>query len=223
MNNNNHKKQDNETKKEDSVKSNNQKEESFTEKPQESADTDVSEVLNNPEINNEEEASNGKNENNLLKLEEEIQSLRDEKLRLLAEMENIRKRSEKDKIDSIRYGSMNLAKEILSINDNLSRALESVKPEDKGSGSINNLIDGLIMVQKEFINILNKNGVEKIESMEKKFDHNFHQAVLEIETSDHEEGLVVQEIQSGYTMHDRLLRPAMVGVSKKPENMKKDK
>ena len=223
MNDNNHKKPDNETKKEDSVKSNNQKEESFTENPQESADTDVSEHSNNQEINNEEETTNGKNESHLLKLEEELQSLRDEKLRLLAEMENIRKRSEKDKIDSIRYGSMNLAKEILSINDNLSRALESAKSEEKGSDSINNLIDGLIMVQKEFINILNKNGVEKIESIEKKFDHNFHQAVLEIETSDYEEGLVVQEIQSGYTMHDRLLRPAMVGVSKKPENVKKDK
>ena len=223
MNDNNHKKQDNETKKEDSVKSNNQKEESFTENPQESVDTDVSEHSNNQEINNEEETTNGKNESHLLKLEEELQSLRDEKLRLLAEMENIRKRSEKDKVDSIRYGSMNLAKEILSINDNLSRALESAKSEEKGSDSINNLIDGLIMVQKEFINILNKNGVEKIESMEKKFDHNFHQAVLEIETSDYEEGLVVQEIQSGYTMHDRLLRPAMVGVSKKPENVKKDK
>ena len=223
MNDNNHKKPDNETKKEDSVKSNNQKEESFTENPQESVDTDVSEHSNNQEINNEEETTNGKNESHLLKLEEELQSLRDEKLRLLAEMENIRKRSEKDKIDSIRYGSMNLAKEILSINDNLSRALESAKSEEKGSDSINNLIDGLIMVQKEFINILNKNGVEKIESMEKKFDHNFHQAVLEIETSDYEEGLVVQEIQSGYTMHDRLLRPAMVGVSKKPENVKKDK
>ena len=223
MNDNNHKKPDNETKKEDSVKSNNQKEESFTENPQESVDTDVSEHSNNQEINNEEETTNGKNESHLLKLEEELQSLRDEKLRLLAEMENIRKRSEKDKIDSIRYGSMNLAKEILSINDNLSRALESAKSEEKGSDSINNLIDGLIMVQKEFINILNKNGVEKIESIEKKFDHNFHQAVLEIETSDYEEGLVVQEIQSGYTMHDRLLRPAMVGVSKKPENVKKDK
>ena len=223
MNDNNHKKPDNETKKEDSVKSNNQKEESFTENPQESVDTDVSEHSNNQEINNEEETTNGKNESHLLKLEEELQSLRDEKLRLLAEMENIRKRSEKDKIDSIRYGSMNLAKEILSINDNLSRALESAKSEEKGSDSINNLIDGLIMVQKEFINILNKNGVEKIESIEKKFDHNFHQAVLEIETSDYEEGLVVQEIQSGYTMHDRLLRPAMVGVSKKPENKKKDK
>ena len=223
MNDNNHKKQDNETKKEDSVKSNSQKEESFAENPQESVDTDVLKDSNNSEINNEEETNDSKNESNLLKLEEELQSLRDEKLRLLAEMENIRKRSEKDKIDSIRYGSMNLAKEILSINDNLSRALESAKSEEKGSGSINNLIDGLIMVQKEFINILNKNGVEKIESMEKKFDHNFHQAVLEIETSDYEEGLVVQEIQSGYTMYDRLLRPAMVGVSKKPENVKKDK
>ena len=161
--------------------------------------------------------------NIVLDLKEEIESLRDEKLRILAEMENLRKRSEKDKTDSIKYGSANLARDILSPSDNLSRALETVLSDDKASTSIKNLIDGLKMVQKEFMTILEKHGVEKIEAMNKKFDHNYHQAMLEIEKDDCEHGTVVQEIQSGFMMHDRLLRPSMVGVSKKTEIKKKSK
>ena len=160
--------------------------------------------------------------NIVLDLKEEIESLRDEKLRILAEMENLRKRSEKDKIDSIKYGSANLARDILSPSDNLSRALESVLTDDKAPTSIKNLIDGLKMVQKEFMTILKKHGVEKIEAIEKKFDHNYHQAVFEIETDDFEQGMVVQEGQTGFMMYDRLLRPSMVAVSKKPENKKKN-
>ncbi len=155
-------------------------------------------------------------------LREELESMKDEKLRLLAEMENLRKRSERDKSDSIRYGSMNLAREILSVNDNLSRALQSVNLGENNIEPINNLVDGLNMVQKEFMTILNKYGVEKIDALNKKFDHNFHQAVLEVETEESEEGIVVQEIQAGFTMYDRLLRPSMVGVSKKPKNDEKD-
>tara|TARA_Y100000590_G_scaffold438242_1_gene560827 strand:+ start:914 stop:1630 length:717 start_codon:yes stop_codon:yes gene_type:complete len=238
MTSNNHKNQDNETKKNDSLELDDENKE-ITEtsafKEQETDDKIIreekedkqnsqSKSINNEEIEtNEEENDNKSLEDSESKLEQELQSLTDEKLRLLAEMENIRKRSEKDKVDSIRYGSMNLAREILSINDNLSRALDSAKSEEKKSKSINSLIDGLNMVQKEFMNILKKHGIERIESMEKKFDHNFHQAVLEIETNDYEEGFVVQEIQSGYIMYERLLRPAMVGVSKKPENNKKNK
>tara|TARA_B100000686_G_scaffold339838_1_gene414554 strand:- start:2048 stop:2764 length:717 start_codon:yes stop_codon:yes gene_type:complete len=238
MTSNNHKNQDNETKKNDSLELDDENKE-ITEtsafKEQETDDKIIreekedkqnsqSKSINNEEIEtNEEENDNKSLEDSESKLEQELQSLTDEKLRLLAEMENIRKRSEKDKVDSIRYGSMNLAREILSINDNLSRALDSAKSEEKKSKSINSLIDGLNMVQKEFMNILKKHGIERIESMEKKFDHNFHQAVLEIETNDYEEGFVVQEIQSGYIMYERLLRPAMVGVSKKPENKKKNK
>ena len=153
-------------------------------------------------------------------LREEIEKLRDEKLRLLADMENLRKRSDRDRADSIRYGSTNLARDILSPNDNLTRALESI-PDDKDlSEPIKNFIDGLKMVQKEFTNILEKHGVKKIDALNKNFDHNLHQAMLEIETNKEEQGVVVQEIQSGYTMHDRLLRPAMVGVSKKPKKNK---
>ena len=171
-------------------------------------------------LEQKEEAENKISQEN--ELREELESMKDEKLRLLAEMENLRKRSERDKSDSIRYGSMNLAREILSVNDNLSRALQSVNLEESNIEPINNLVDGLNMVQKEFMTILNKYGVEKIDALNNKFDHNFHQAVLEVETAESEEGIVVQEIQAGFTMYDRLLRPSMVGVSKKPKNDEKD-
>jgi len=171
-------------------------------------------------LDQKEEAENKISQEN--EIREELESMKDEKLRLLAEMENLRKRSERDKSDSIRYGSMNLAREILSVNDNLSRALQSVNLGENNIEPINNLVDGLNMVQKEFMTILNKYGVEKIDALNKKFDHNFHQAVLEVETEESEEGIVVQEIQAGFTMYDRLLRPSMVGVSKKPKNDEKD-
>ena len=156
------------------------------------------------------------------KLIEEIESLREEKLRLLAEMENLRKRSEKDRVETIKYGNLNLARDILTLGDNLSRGLEAVSLKENRSESFNKLIDGLKIVQKEFITILEKHGVKKIESINRRFDHNYHQAMLEVETDEFNEGYVVQEIQIGFTMHDKLLRPSMVGVSKKPENKKKD-
>ena len=156
--------------------------------------------------------------------ENEISKLKEEKLRLLAEMENLRKRFEREKSESIKSGSSKLARDILSPNDNLIRALKNI-PEDKTiSEPINNFINGLKMVQKEFTVILEKHGINQINALNKKFDHNLHQAMLEIETEE-EEGIVVQELQSGYTMYERLLRPSMVGVSKKSsiEKLKKSK
>ena len=173
-----------------------------------------------PDNNNFESATEKKNINNDKseeeKLLEEVLFSREEKLRLLAEMENLRKRIEREKIESIKFGSINLAREILSLGDNLERALIAIPKNEDFSQSIKNFVEGLKMVQKEFTTILEKNGVKKIDSLNNKFDHNFHQAITEIEKNDVEEGIVIQEIQTGYTMHDRLLRPAMVGVSKKP-------
>ena len=173
-----------------------------------------------PDNNNFESATEKKNINNDKseeeKLLEEVLFSREEKLRLLAEMENLRKRIEREKIESIKFGSINLAREILSLGDNLERALIAIPKNEDFSQSIKNFVEGLKMVQKEFTTILQKNGVKKIDSLNNKFDHNFHQAITEIEKNDVEEGIVIQEIQTGYTMHDRLLRPAMVGVSKKP-------
>jgi molecular chaperone GrpE len=149
------------------------------------------------------------------KLKDEIKTLKEEKIRVLAEMENLRKRFEREKIDSIKYGSVNFARDILSPGDNLERALSAIDKEQDHPQSIKNLIEGLLMVKKELSSALEKNGITKIDTLSKKFDPNLHQAMMEIENNDLDEGIVVQEIQTGYMMHDRLLRPAMVGVSKK--------
>ena len=152
------------------------------------------------------------------KLKEEILTLKEEKIRALAEMENLRKRFDREKIDSIKFGSVNFARDILSPGDNLDRALSAIKQEEQDhSESIKNLIEGLKMVQKELSTALEKHGISRIDTMNKKFDPNLHQAMMEIERDDFDEGIVVQEIQTGYMMHDRLLRPAMVAVSKKPK------
>ena len=151
------------------------------------------------------------------RLQEEVRTLKEDKIRVLAEMENLRKRFDREKIDSIKYGSVNFARDILSPGDNLERALSAINQEEDHPQSIKNLIEGLKMVQKEFSSALEKNGISKINAMNEKFDPNLHQAMMEVERDDLDEGIVVQEVQTGYMMHDRLLRPAMVGVSKKPK------
>jgi len=182
------------------------------------ADNDEqNELKENLQIDQEQNDSQEEN------LRNEIEQLRDEKLRLLADMENLRKRSDRDRVDSIRYGSINFARDILSPSDNLSRALDAILKDAKKTEAITNLINGLRMVQKEFTSILEKHGIKKIKALNQRFDHNFHQAMMEIESEEAEEGLVIQEIQSGYTMHDRLLRPSMVGVAKKPSKDEKKK
>ena len=159
-------------------------------------------------------------ENEEEKPQEEIKSLKEDKIRVLAEMENLRKRFDREKIDSIKYGSVNFARDILSPGDNLERALSAINQEEDHPQSIKNLIEGLKMVQKELSTALEKNGISKINSINEKFDPNLHQAMMEVERDDIDEGVVVQEIQIGYMMHDRLLRPAMVGVSKNSKQNK---
>ena len=175
---------------------------------------DIHSENNEENLKSEEEDSQDTEED---VLREEIKTLKEEKIRVLAEMENLRKRFEREKIDSIKYGSVNFARDILSPGDNLERALSAINEGEEHSESIKNLIDGLLMVKKELSTALEKHGITKIDSLNKKFDPNLHQAMMEVENNDLDEGVVVQEIQTGYMMHDRLLRPAMVGVSKKPK------
>ena len=172
---------------------------------------------------NDTDADNEKQNELEENLRDEIEQLRDEKLRLLADMENLRKRSDRERMDSIRYGNTNFARDILSLGDNLSRALDAIPKDAEKTETITNLINGLRMVQREFTSILEKHGIKKIEALNQRFDHNFHQAMMEIESEEVEEGIVIQEIQSGYNMHDRLLRPSMVGVAKKPNKDEKKK
>ena len=175
----------------------------------------------NSTVANDTDADNEKQNELEENLRDEIEQLRDEKLRLLADMENLRKRSDRDRMDSIRYGNINFARAILSLGDNLSRALDAIPKDAEKTETITNLINGLRMVQREFTSILEKHGIKKIEALNQRFDHNFHQAMIEIESEEVEEGIVIQEIQSGYNMHDRLLRPSMVGVAKKPNKDEK--
>ena len=177
----------------------------------------------NSMVDNVTDADNEKQNELEENLRDEIEQLRDEKLRLLADMENLRKRSDRDRMDSIRYGNINFARDILSLGDNLSRALDAIPKDAEKTETITNLINGLRMVQREFTLILEKHGIKKIEALNQRFDHNFHQAMMEIESEEVEEGIVIQEIQSGYNMHDRLLRPSMVGVAKKPNKDEKKK
>ena len=177
----------------------------------------------NSTVANDTDANNEKQNELEENLRDEIEQLRDEKLRLLADMENLRKRSDRDRMDSIRYGNINFARDILSLGDNLSRALDAIPKDAEKTETITNLINGLRMVQREFTSILEKHGIKKIEALNQRFDHNFHQAMMEIESEEVEEGIVIQEIQSGYNMHDRLLRPSMVGVAKKPNKDEKKK
>ena len=149
------------------------------------------------------------------KLNEEITDLKDQRLRAIAELENFRKRAEKDQSDALKYGISNFAKEIVDIRDNIERAQSSISEEAKNNEAIKSVIEGIDLIAQSVVSTFEKIGIKKIDSLNKKFDHNLHQAMMEIENDDLEPGTIVQELIPGYTLHDRLLRPAMVGVSKK--------
>ena len=149
------------------------------------------------------------------KLNEEITSLKDQRLRAIAELENFRKRAEKDQSDALKYGISNFAKEIINIRDNIERAQGSISDEAKNNEAIKSVIEGIDLIAQSVVSTFEKIGIKKIESLNEKFDHNLHQAMMEIENEELEPGTIVQELIPGYTLHDRLLRPAMVGVSKK--------
>ena len=149
------------------------------------------------------------------KLNEEIIGLKDQRLRAIADLENFRKRAEKDQSDALKYGISNFAKEIINIRDNIERAQSSISEEAKNNETIKSVIEGIDLIAQSVVATFEKIGIKKIESLNEKFDHNLHQAMMEIENDDLEPGTIVQELIPGYTLHDRLLRPAMVGVSKK--------
>jgi len=154
---------------------------------------------------------------------EKLKSVEEKLLRTMAEMENQRRRFEKERQEAFEFGGFNFARESLSLLDNIDRAITSFKNDEnlKNNSDLNKIIDGIEVVKKELISIFKKNGIELIECINKKFDPNFHQAMLEIEDTTKETGIVVQEIQKGYMMKNRLLRPSLVGVTKKREEISK--
>ena len=156
--------------------------------------------------------------------EEKLKNTQDKLLRTMAEMENQRRRFEKEKEEAFEFGGFNFARESLSLLDNIDRAITSFKNDEnlKDNKDLNKIIDGIDVIKKDLISIFKKNQIESIECINKKFDPNFHQAMLEIENNTKEPGTVIQEIQKGYMMKDRLLRPSLVGVTKKtPEKADK--
>ena len=157
--------------------------------------------------------------------EEKLKTTQDKLLRTMAEMENQRRRFEKEKQEAFEFGGFNFAAESLLLIDNIDRAIVSFKNNEslKNNKDLNKIIDGIEIVKKDLVSIFKKNGIEAIECVNKKFDPNFHQAMLELEDNTKEAGTVVQEIQKGYMMKNRLLRPSLVGVTKKrQENAEKD-
>ena len=168
-----------------------------------------------PESPKEKEEEEISTEDLIEKLNEEITGLKDQRLRAIAELENFRKRAEKDQSDALKYGISNFAKEIINIRDNIERAQSSISEEAKNNEDIKSVIEGIDLIAQSVVSTFEKIGIKKIESLNEKFDHNLHQAMMEIENDDLEPGTIVQELIPGYKLHDRLLRPAMVGVSKK--------
>jgi len=146
--------------------------------------------------------------------EAEIVALKDQALRALAEMENTRRRAERELQDMSKYAVTGFARDLVNVLENLQRALDSIPADMKETQpAVANLAVGVEMTLKELLGIFNRQGIQRIDPMGQKFDHNFHQAVAQIDTPDAQAGTVVQVLQAGYVIHDRLLRPAMVGVA----------
>ena len=185
---------------------------------------DEKEKIDVPSKQDEEKLDLEKNESNELTPEEKISELEDKLARTFAEMENQRRRFEKEKDDAFEYGGFAFAKEALNLLDNLERSKQTLENDDtlKNTDALKKIIDHLDIVYKDLISIFSKNNIKAIESLNKKLDPNFHQAMIEIEDDQKEAGTIIQEIQKGFTIKDRLLRPSLVGVSKKTNKDEKN-
>ena len=177
--------------------------------------------------NNDKSKTPGEEKNNELKkpsIEDQLKSTQEKLLRTMAAMENQRRRFEKEIEEAFEFGGFNFAKESLALLDNIDRAIISFKNDEKlkNNNDLNKIIEGIEIVKKDLASNFKKNGIDEIECINKKFDPNYHQAMLELDSSDKEPGVVIQEMQKGYMMKGRLLRPSLVGVSKKKqENVEK--
>ena len=185
-------------------KNNNQSEEEFLDTKQE-------------DLKNDEKKLEDKEQEKGISPEEEIENLKDKLARTFAEMENQRRRFEKEKEDAFEYGGYSFAKEALNLIDNLDRSKHVLESDDKlkETEALKKTIEHLDIIKKDLISIFEKNNIKPIDSLNKKLDPNFHQAMMEIEDDTKEPGTIIQEIQKGFTIKDRLLRPSLVGVSKK--------
>ena len=169
-----------------------------------------------PDLNSENESQN-KEQSIEKSPEEKILELEDKVTRTFAEMENQRRRFEKEKEEAFEYGGFSFAREALNLIDNLERSKQTLESDEtlKDSNALKKLLEHLDIINKDLISIFTKNNIKPIESLNKKLDPNYHQAMMEIEDDQNEPGTIIKEIQKGFTIKDRLLRPSLVGVSKK--------
>ena len=185
------------------------------------SDTDsYSQTDENNTLNQETEDKNSDKENKeeeKLKPEDEIEILKDKLARSFAEMENQRRRFEKEKEDAFEYGGYSFAKEALNLLDNLERSKVALENDEKlkDTDALEKIIEHLDIINNDMLSIFKKNNIEPIKSINEKLDPNLHQAMMEIEDDSKDPGTIIQEIQKGFMMKDRLLRPSLVGVSKK--------
>lgn len=152
----------------------------------------------------------------IMQLKDQSAALKDRLLRTAADMENLRKRAEREKAEAILYAATNFARDLLSVSDNMQRAVATITPEarEKADAVTKNLLAGVEMTERELLNVFQRYNIRKVETVGAKFDPNFHQALFEVPTKEYPPGTVVQEMQSGFAIGDRCLRPAMVGVAK---------
>jgi molecular chaperone GrpE len=149
-------------------------------------------------------------------LKEEASNFKDRLLRMAADMENLRKRTEREKAEATLYAATNFARDLLSVADNLGRALAALPEEERerAGEAEKNLIAGVEVTERELLSVFQRHGIRKLETVGQKFDPNYHQAMFEVPTNEKPPGTVMQELQSGYAVGERCLRPALVGVSK---------
>ena len=149
--------------------------------------------------------------------DEEIAGLKDRLLRTVAETENVRRRLEREKSDAAQYGATNFARDMLSVADNLARATNAISHDSQPlNEALKPVLSGIEMTMKELTNVFQRHGIVRIDAMGQRLDPNRHQAMMEIENGEVEPGTIVQELQAGYMINDRLLRPALVGVARAP-------
>ena len=174
------------------------------------------------ELNSDTQTDNTENKEQAKEItpEEKISELEDKLARTFAEMENQRRRFEKEREDAFSYGGFAFAKETLNLIDNLERSKQILENDEalKNSEALKKTLEHFNIINKDMVSILSKNGITPLDSVGKKLDPNFHQAMMEIDDDQKEAGTIIQEIQKGFMMKDRLLRPSLVGVSKKTEN-----
>ena len=170
------------------------------------------------------QAAEEKKEEVELTPEDKIKELEDKLARTFAEMENQRRRFEKEKEDAFEYGGTSFAREALNLIDNLERSKQVLENDEKlkNTEALNKTLEHLDIINKDLISIFTKNNIKPIDCLNKKLDPNFHQAMMEIEDDQKEPGTIIQEIQKGFMIKDRLLRPSLVGVSKKIETKDKE-